>query len=85
MPLPMAALDQNRFWNQAAGTKTFTHPLDHARFTNAVSRAARILDFGCGQGRLCAELVELGYTNVVGVSFPMMRSRRICSVNSNES
>ena len=47
----MAAPDQTTFWNQAAGTKTFTHPLDHARFTNAVSRDARILDFGCGQGR----------------------------------
>jgi len=74
----MAAQDQTRFWNQAAGTKTFTHPLDHARFTNAVSRPARILDFGCGQGRLCAELLELGFTNVVGVdsSEEMIRAAR---------
>jgi SAM-dependent methyltransferase len=63
----MAAPDETRFWNQAAGTKKFTHPLDHARFTNALSRDARILDFGCGQGRLCAELMELGFRNVVGV------------------
>jgi ubiquinone/menaquinone biosynthesis C-methylase UbiE len=74
----MAAPDQTRFWNQAAGTKTFTHPLDHARFTNAVSRDARILDFGCGQGRLCAELVELGFRNVIGVdsSAEMIRAAR---------
>jgi SAM-dependent methyltransferase len=63
----MAAPDNTRFWNQAAGTRKFTHPLDHARFTNAVSRDARILDFGCGQGRLCAELMELGYRGVAGV------------------
>ena len=37
----MAAPGQTTFWNQAAGTKTFTHPLDRARFTSRVSRAAR--------------------------------------------
>jgi len=74
----MAAPDKTEFWNQAAGTKTFTHPLEHARFTNAVPRDARVLDFGCGQGRLCAELVELGYRNVVGVdsSPEMIRAAR---------
>jgi SAM-dependent methyltransferase len=79
--LPMAAPDNTPFWNQAAGTKQFTHPLDHARFTNALSRDARILDFGCGQGRLCAELMELGFRGVVGVdSSPEMihAARKVC-------
>jgi 2-polyprenyl-3-methyl-5-hydroxy-6-metoxy-1,4-benzoquinol methylase len=57
------------FWNRAAGTKRFTHSL-HARFTRTVARNAHILDYGCGQGRLSAELVELGYTRVVGVDLP---------------
>ncbi|MEJ0086027.1 MAG: methyltransferase domain-containing protein [Pseudomonadota bacterium] len=77
----MAAPDENHFWDQAAGTKQFTHPLDHARFTNAVSRDARILDFGCGQGRICAELMELGFLRVVGVdsSAQMIRiARQVC-------
>ncbi|MEO8062604.1 MAG: methyltransferase domain-containing protein [Pseudomonadota bacterium] len=77
----MAAPDKTRFWNQAAGTKKFTHPLDHARFTNALSRDADILDFGCGQGRLCAELAELGFRRVVGVdsSPEMVRAAgRVC-------
>lgn len=77
----MAAPDKTRFWNQAAGTKKFTHPLDHARLTNALSRDARLLDFGCGQGRLCAELMELGFRNVVGVdsSAEMIRAaRQVC-------
>jgi SAM-dependent methyltransferase len=55
------------FWNHAAVTKRFTHSLDHARFTRAVPRDANILDYGCGQGRLTAELIELGYHRVVGV------------------
>jgi len=77
----MAAPDKTQFWNQAAGTKKFTHPLDHARFTNALSRDADILDFGCGQGRLCAELMELGFRRVVGVdSSPEMvrAARKVC-------
>lgn len=77
----MAAPDKTRFWNQAAGTKQFTHPLDHARLTNALSRDAHILDFGCGQGRLCAELMELGFRRVVGVdSSPEMirAARQVC-------
>lgn len=74
----MATRDHTDFWNAAAGTKTFTHPLDHARFTNALSRDARVLDFGCGQGRLCAELVELAFKNVVGAdhSPEMIRAAR---------
>ena len=77
----MAASGKTQFWNQAAGTKKFTHPLDHARFTNALSRDAHILDFGCGQGRLCAELMELGFRNVVGLdSSPEMirAAQQVC-------
>jgi SAM-dependent methyltransferase len=66
------------FWNRAAASKRFTHPLDHARFTRAITRDANILDYGCGQGRLTAELIELGYTRVVGVdSSPEMIRRAI--------
>jgi SAM-dependent methyltransferase len=74
----MEAPDNREFWNQAAGTKKFTHPLDHARFTNALSRDARILDFGCGQGRLCTEFQRLGFTHVTGVdsSPEMIRAAR---------
>jgi SAM-dependent methyltransferase len=75
----MAAPDETPFWNQAAGTRKFTHPLDHARLMNALSRDARIVDFGCGQGRLCAELMELGFRSVVGLdsSEQMIRAARL--------
>ena len=29
--------------------------------------AARILDFGCGYGRTCSELIDAGYRNVIGI------------------
>ncbi|OEU88227.1 methyltransferase type 11 [Streptomyces abyssalis] len=55
------------FWEDTGATKTFTHPLDHALLEQYVPRDARVLDYGCGYGRLTAQLVELGYGDVHGV------------------
>ena len=63
----MEAPDNPEFWNRAAATREFTHPLDHDPFVRAAFRDARILDYGCGQGRLAAELVALRYTQVLGM------------------
>ena len=69
----MEAPDNPDFWNRAASTKRFTHPFDQAHFSGAVPLGARILDYGCGQGRLTAELIDLGYTSVLGIdSSPQM-------------
>jgi ubiquinone/menaquinone biosynthesis C-methylase UbiE len=61
------AANNPEFWNRAAGTKQFTHPLDHERLTRALPRDAVILDYGCGQGRLSRELVDRGFVNVLGI------------------
>ena len=58
---------QSDFWDQAARSKVFTHPLDRSRLIRALSPDASILDYGCGQGRLCHELSQLGYRDVQGV------------------
>ncbi|WP_314172638.1 class I SAM-dependent methyltransferase [Streptomyces winkii] len=55
------------FWEGTGATKTFTHPLDRALLERYVPRDARILDYGCGYGRLTAELARLGYRDVHGV------------------
>ncbi|MEU4241807.1 methyltransferase domain-containing protein [Actinoplanes sp. NPDC026619] len=54
------------YWDTAGATKTFTHPLDPA-WLAGVDRSARILDYGCGYGRLMAQLSDLGFTDIVGV------------------
>lgn len=54
------------FWEAAGAEKTFTHPLDHALLERYVPRGARILDYGCGYGRLTAQLKEAGYGDVHG-------------------
>jgi SAM-dependent methyltransferase len=55
------------FWDDAATSRVFTHPLDAARFARRVPRDAAILDYGCGQGRICGQLSALGFANVHGV------------------
>ncbi|HEV7606523.1 MAG TPA: class I SAM-dependent methyltransferase [Steroidobacteraceae bacterium] len=74
----MEAPDNPEFWNRAARTREFTHPLDRERLTRLLPRDAVILDYGCGQGRLAGELIELGYINVLGIdsSAEMIRIAR---------
>ena len=63
----MEAPNNREFWNRAAGTRQFSHPLDHERLTRALPRDAIILDFGCGEGRLSRELIDRGFINVLGI------------------
>ncbi|MEU5210544.1 class I SAM-dependent methyltransferase [Streptomyces sp. NPDC020742] len=55
------------FWETTGSAKTFTHPLDTELLDAYVPRSARVLDYGCGYGRLTAELAALGYGRVQGV------------------
>jgi len=64
----MATLEnQFGYWDGAASSKTFTHPLDFNRFCPLLPKTARILDFGCGYGRLCHELYEKGFHHITGI------------------
>ncbi|MEU2788979.1 class I SAM-dependent methyltransferase [Streptomyces sp. NPDC007100] len=55
------------FWETTGAAKTFTHPLDHGLLDAYLPRDAPVLDYGCGYGRLTAELVAAGYADVRGV------------------
>lgn len=59
--------NQYAYWDSVANSKTFTHPIDIARVEKLVAKAASILDYGCGYGRLTNELYQSGYTNIIGV------------------
>ncbi|MEV4352328.1 class I SAM-dependent methyltransferase [Actinoplanes sp. NPDC049596] len=46
-----------RYWETAGATKTFTHPVDLSRLPGS----GRIIDYGCGYGRLTARAGAEGY------------------------
>lgn len=72
----MSDLDsQTAYWDAAATTKTFTHPL-HLPWLDGTDRHAAILDYGCGYGRTMEALEQQGFTNLSGVdTSPRMISR----------
>ncbi|MEV6484001.1 class I SAM-dependent methyltransferase [Streptomyces sp. NPDC051576] len=53
------------YWDTAAATKTFTHPL-HLPWLKGLSRHAAILDYGCGYGRTMGDLAHHGFDNLTG-------------------
>ncbi|MFE1312575.1 class I SAM-dependent methyltransferase [Streptomyces sp. NPDC058755] len=76
----MSDLDsQVPYWDAAAATKTFTHPL-HLPWLDGIGTDAAILDYGCGYGRIMKELEQGGFGNLTGVdASPGMinRARRL--------
>jgi SAM-dependent methyltransferase len=66
-PTAVPDLDsQVAFWDAAAATKAFTHPM-HLPWLDGIDRHAAILDYGCGYGRTMAQLDRHGFNNLVGV------------------
>jgi SAM-dependent methyltransferase len=55
------------YWNRIGPTKPFGHPVNFDRLDQWVTLDSRILDFGCGYGRVLGLLHRRGYHNVVGV------------------
>jgi len=58
---------QINYWNKVANEKSFTHPVRFDRMRELLPEDAKILDYGCGYGRTCADLVTHGYRHVIGV------------------
>ncbi|MBQ4338998.1 MAG: class I SAM-dependent methyltransferase [Clostridia bacterium] len=60
-------MNQNEYWNSVAEEKNFTTVLDVELFSKYVSKDCKILDVGCGYGRILNELAEAGFTDLTGV------------------
>lgn len=64
------------YWDRVAGTKHFGHPLDVARLVDLAPAPLRVLDVGCGEGRLLAALHAAGHRRLRGVDIaPRMLER----------
>jgi SAM-dependent methyltransferase len=67
---------QRSYWDRVATEKMFTHPLSEVWLNQIKNQNARILDYGCGYGRILNDLKLRGFTNTVGVDFfPQMIAR----------
>ena len=63
----MDGLDnQLGYWNTTGAAKTFGHPVEPT-WLDRIDRQARILDYGCGYGRLSGLLAERGFVAVEGL------------------
>ena len=58
---------QVSYWDRVANEKRFSHPLKLDSLRRYSKQQARILDYGCGYGRILAELSQAGFQNLVGV------------------
>lgn len=61
-----ATRDSVAYWNGTGAAKTFTHPIQ-LDWLRGVDPDARILDYGCGYGRVAAEVADHGFSGVSGV------------------
>ena len=72
---------QTTYWDSVAQTKTFSHPVDCDTLRQWVRPDEKILDYGCGYGRTCAELTEQGYLAMTGVDISREMIKRGLSIH----
>jgi len=58
--------NQKEYWDRVAQQKTFTHPININLFLQYLPKDSTIIDYGCGYGRIVHELLDAGFSNVVG-------------------
>jgi SAM-dependent methyltransferase len=55
------------YWNRIGPTKPFAHPVNLEQLSRWTGLTSRILDYGCGYGRVLGILRSNGYGNLIGV------------------
>ena len=60
-------MNQKDYWNSVAEEKKFTTVPDVELFAKYVSKNSKILDVGCGYGRILNELAESGFIDLTGI------------------
>jgi ubiquinone/menaquinone biosynthesis C-methylase UbiE len=62
-------MDQKEYWDSVAEEKVFTIPLRFEEFRRYTGENSKILDLGCGYGRILSRLRDGGYKNLYGADF----------------
>ena len=76
---------QSAYWDAAAGTARFTQPLDVTRLRRFLHSTSRVLDYGCGYGRLLKTLADNGFVGVTGLDISRAMARRAKDSNPEAS
>jgi ubiquinone/menaquinone biosynthesis C-methylase UbiE len=65
-----------QYWNEIGAKKVFEDPLYLEKFSPFLSPTARIVEYGCGYGRMMRILKSAGYHHLIGFDFaPNMINR----------
>ncbi|MEU4419656.1 class I SAM-dependent methyltransferase [Actinoplanes sp. NPDC024001] len=71
--------NQRGYWDTSGAAKTFTHPIDFT-WLSGLAASARIVDYGCGYGRVTGLARQQGFRDVEGVdTSPSLIERARCS------
>lgn len=69
-------MDTQTFWSEVGSTKNFTDPFFENRFSSHLNKDSKIIEYGCGYGRILNNLSKLGYRDLTGFDFaPKMVER----------
>jgi len=60
-------LEQTEYWDKVAYKKKFNHKIDWKFLKPFLNPKSKILDCGCGYGRLTKEISDKGFTEVIGI------------------
>ncbi len=62
-------MDAQLYWNEIGSTKDFEDPLYLEKLSPFLEHDSKIVEYGCGYGRLLKFLHEEGYQNLIGFDF----------------
>ncbi|WP_373975457.1 class I SAM-dependent methyltransferase [Chitinibacter sp. SCUT-21] len=68
--------NQEAIWNTLAPSVAFSIEPDFYNLQRLVSKKSRVLDFGCGYGRVAKKLKDCGYKNIIGIDSSLEMIRR---------
>ena len=60
-------MEQTEYWDKVADKKEFSHEIDWDFLSPYLNQESKILDYGCGYGRLTKKIADKGFANVIGV------------------
>lgn len=59
--------EQETYWDKVAEEKAFPAPFRMDLFQKYVSKEMKVLEVGCGYGRILSELYNNGFSNLIGI------------------